>query len=69
MSDVSIHSHRAEENVRHYSRLMAKLKKKWQEKEEALKRQENRRLSIERARREKYHELHQNGIEGKYIHY
>lgn len=37
------------------------------EKEEALKRRENERLSAEQARREKYHELHQNDIESKYI--
>ena len=37
------------------------------EKEEALKRRENERLSTEKARREKYHELHQNDIESKYI--
>lgn len=37
------------------------------EKEEALKRRENRRLSLERARREKYHKLHQDDVEGKYI--
>lgn len=100
-------SHCAEEYARDYSRLMGKLKKKWQEKElarpsiptafpdplpsshsdpkfkkgkgrrmagrelaekeEALKRRENRRLSLERARREKYHKLHQDDIEGKYI--
>ncbi|WP_375467270.1 hypothetical protein [uncultured Nostoc sp.] len=37
------------------------------EKEEILKRRENRRLSIERARREKYYQLHHDDIEGKYI--
>lgn len=37
------------------------------EKEEGLKRRENSRLSIERARREKYHQLHQDDIEGKYV--
>ncbi len=37
------------------------------EKEEALKRRECRQLSIERAWREKYKELHQNDIERKYI--
>lgn len=37
------------------------------EKKEALKRRECRQLSIERARREKYKELHQNDIERKYI--
>ena len=91
-------SHQAGEYARDYSRIMAKLNKKWQdkelarpfiptsfsdplpsnrsdprfkkgkgrcmtgrelaEKEEALKRRECRRLSIERARREKYKELH-----------
>ncbi len=100
-------SHRAEEYARDYSPIMAKLNKKWQEKEparpsiptsfpdplpsghshprfkkgnrrrmtgrelaekeEALKRQECRRLSIERARRENYEELHQNNLERKYI--
>lgn len=100
-------SHRAEEYARDYSRIMAKLNKKWQdkelvrpsiptsfpdplpseqsdakfkkgkgrrmtgrelaEKEEALKRRERRRLSIERARREKYKELYQNDTQRKYI--
>ena len=36
------------------------------EKEEALKCRERRRLSIERARREKYEELHQNDFERKF---
>lgn len=36
------------------------------EKEEALKLRECRRLSIERARWEKYEELHQNEFERKY---
>lgn len=40
--------------------------RKLAEKEEALKRRECRRLSIERARREKYEKLHQNGFERKY---
>lgn len=100
-------SHRAEEYARDYSRIIAKLNKKWQGKElarplipttfpdplpsdhsdprfkngkglrmtgreqagkkEALKRRECRRLSIERARREKYRELHQNDTERKLI--
>ena len=100
-------SHRAEEYARDYSRIVAKLNKKWQdkelarpsiptsfpdplsseqsdprfkkgkgrrmtgrelaEKEEPLKRQKCRRFSIERARREKYKEPHQNDTQRKYI--
>ena len=100
-------SHRAEEYACNYSRIMAKLNKKWQdkelarpliptsfsnplpsehsdprfkkgkgrrmtgqelaEKEEVLKRQERRQLSIERARREKYKILYQNDTKRKYI--
>lgn len=35
--------------------------------EEVLKRQENRRLSIEQVKWEKYYQLHHNDIEGKYV--
>lgn len=41
--------------------------RKLAEKEEALKRRERRRLSIERARREKYEELHQKNFERKHF--